>query len=873
MKRYLVICCLFLLASTSVNAAHIKGGEVFYEYLGAGSNGSERYRITLRLFIDCNSTGSQIDPDVNIGIYKNATNQSVQGSPFTLPNTLDEQINLSAPSPCIVNPSPVCYRVRLYSSIIELPREALGYTVIFQRCCRINGIENIDPNNSIGASYTCQIHGTSSIGVNETNNNPQFLVKDTVLVCQNRKFSIDFGAVDTDAGDSLSYQLCAAYRGGSTNSPVVPNPPSPSQLSEVTYANGFSGSQPLGPDVIIDPITGLLSGIAPSGGDYVVCVCLTEWRRGKIVSTHRKDFIVRVDARCDFAAADLKPAYITCDGFDFNFRNEAPFSSLIHTYSWDFGLLTQKTDTSSLAEPRFVYPDTGIYKVKLVINPGEECSDSATTLVSVFPGFFPDFSTSGSCQLNPFQFTDNTTTQWGQVFKWNWDFGDETTTTDISTQKNPLWKYSTTGNKRVSLTVENTKGCVKTLVKDNVLVRDKPLVTLPFRDTLICSIDTLQLSAGGGITYAWSPAPATVMLNSTSSTPLVYPKSTTTFKVTVSDNGCINTDSIRVRVVDFVTLNGGPDATICLTDGYVMNPISDGLSFAWSPAGTLNNPKLKRPVATPLVTTVYQVTASIGKCNTTDFVTLTTIPYPVSNAGPDFTICYEDTIQLRGSITGSSFNWSPASSLLNASTLNPLAYPLNTTPYILSVRDTLGCPKPKLDTVLVTVRPKILAFAGRDTAVIVGQPLQLQASGADFFQWTPRIDLNASNIQSPVTVLNDNISYVVRVFTEDGCFNYDTINVKVFKTNPDIFVPNAFTPGRESNNRFRPITAGISTIEFFRVYNRWGQLLFSSNDATRGWDGTFGGKPQDAGAYVWMVRGKDFTGKIVSKKGTMVLIR
>jgi gliding motility-associated-like protein len=862
---------LFLLANTSAIAAHIKGGEVYYEYLGAGTNGSERYRITLRLFIDCNSSGSQIDQDVNIGIYRNVDNSAVQGSPFTLPNTLDETIRLSSPSPCIVNPSPVCYRIRLYSSIIELPKEARGYTVIFQRCCRINGIENIDPNNSIGASYTCQIHGTGSINANETNNNPQFLVKDTVLVCQNRKFSIDFGAVDTDAGDSLSYELCAAYRGGSTNSPVVFNPPPPNQLSELSYTSGFSGSQPLGPDVTIDPATGLLSGIAPSGGDYVVCVCLTEWRRGKIVSTHRKDFIVRVDARCDFAAADLKPAYITCDGFDFNFRNEAPFSSLIHSYSWDFGLNGATTDTSSLAEPRFVYPDTGTYKVKLVINPGEECSDSATSLVSVFPGFFPAFSTSGSCLLNPFQFSDNTTTQYGFVSKWTWDFGDESSTADFSSQRNPLWKYTTTGNKRVSLTVENTKGCVKTIVKDSVLVRDKPLVILPFRDTLICSIDTLQLTAGGGITYTWSPT--AVMLNSTSQNPLVYPKTTTTFKVTVSDNGCINTDSIRVRVVDFVSLEAGPNATICLTDGYVFNPITDALRFAWSPAGTLNNPALKRPLATPLTTTIYQLTASIGKCNATDFVTLTTIPYPVADAGQDVTICYEDTIALNGSITGAVFLWTPASSLLNASTLNPLAYPLQTTPYVLSVRDTLGCPKPKSDTVLVTVRPKILAFAGRDTAVIVGQPLQLNASGAEFFQWTPTVGLNSPNVQSPMTVLNDNITYFVKVFTEDGCFSNDTINVKVFKTNPDIFVPNAFTPGRESNNRFRPITAGISTIEFFRVYNRWGQLLFSSNDSSRGWDGTFGGKPQDAGAYVWMVRGKDFTGKIISKKGTMVLIR
>ncbi len=65
----------------------------------------------------------------------------------------------------------------------------------------------------------------------------------------------------------------------------------------------------LGADVTINPQTGLISGVAPNGGDYVVCVCITEWRNGKAISTHRKDFIIRVDANCDFAAADRALRY------------------------------------------------------------------------------------------------------------------------------------------------------------------------------------------------------------------------------------------------------------------------------------------------------------------------------------------------------------------------------------------------------------------------------------------------------------------------------------------------------------------------------------------------------------------------------------
>ncbi len=869
MKRFFVLIFLLSFLALPAFAAHIKGGEVFYEYLGPGSGTNDRFRLTVRLFIDCSSTGAQIDPEANLAIYKNINNQPVGGSPFVLSNTGDVFLRLSAPSPCIVNPSPICYRLRSYSIVVELPKESKGYTAIFQRCCRINNIQNLNPSNSVGASYTCQIAGTENLEANEVNSSPQFLVKDTVLICQNRRFTLNFGASDID-GDSLSYEFCAAYNGGSTGTPVVVSPPPPNTLTSLQFASGFSGSQPLGSNVTISPTTGIISGIAPAGGDYVVCVCLTEWRRGKPLSTHRKDFILRVDANCDFAAAELKPAYITCDGYDYTFHNEAPFSSLIHTFYWDFGVNGRTDDISTLERPRFVFPDTGVYTVQLIINKGEECSESAVSKISVFPGFFPGFVTSGSCRFNPFIFQDTTSTRYGSITKWNWNFGDLTTNADSGNQPNPAWKYSDTGNKQVTLIVESSKGCIDTVTHD-VLVRDKPPVNLAFRDTLICSIDTLQLRVTGTGSFSWTPT--AFILNDQTANPLVFPKTTTSYYVTETDNGCVNTDTVRVRVVDFVSLNAGADTTICLTDRILLNPVSNGLLYTWTPAATLNNVTLKRPLASPLATTTYRVLATIGKCNAEDNVTVKTIPYPKANAGADLKICYDDTTQLKGTIEGSSYNWAPVNTLLNSNTLTPLALPLSTTLYVLTVYDVLGCPKPSRDTVTVNVASKILANAGRDTSIVVGQPLQLSGRGGEFYQWSPPAGLNQADVQSPVEVLNDNMIYSLKVTDENGCFNYDTLQVKVFKTQPDIFVPNAFTPGKSFNNHFRPIPVGITRIEIFQVYNRWGQLLFSSNNTAVGWDGTFNGKDQDVGAYAWMVKGKDYTGRTIFKKGTLVLIR
>src|ERR1700733_1868013 len=143
MKKSFVVAVLLLTIGLPVFARHIKGGEIYYQYLGPGTAANtDKYLLTLRLFIACNSTSGQLETTVNIGIFDNASNAEVVGSPFTLPLTKDQFIQLTKPSPCIINPSPVCYRVRIYTKTIEIPKSVAGYTAVFQRCCRIDGISN-----------------------------------------------------------------------------------------------------------------------------------------------------------------------------------------------------------------------------------------------------------------------------------------------------------------------------------------------------------------------------------------------------------------------------------------------------------------------------------------------------------------------------------------------------------------------------------------------------------------------------------------------------------------------------------------------------------------------------------------------------------
>ncbi|HEU4634460.1 MAG TPA: T9SS type B sorting domain-containing protein, partial [Flavisolibacter sp.] len=334
---------------------------------------------------------------------------------------------------------------------------------------------------------------------------------------------------------------------------------------------------------------------------------------------------------------------------------------------------------------------------------------------------------------------------------------------------------------------------------------------------------------------------------------------------------------VQVRVVDFVTLQARADTVICLTDSVQLNATGNGLQYSWSPSATIGNPAMANPMARPDATTTYQVTATIGGCSATDNVTVTTVPYPGANAGADTSVCFKTSAQLHASITGSTFNWSPAASLNNASILNPIASPASTTAYVLTVFDNIGCPKPGHDTVVVTVLPKVNAFAGNDTSVVVGQPLQFTASGGEGYTWIPTTSLSSGNVHNPVGTYDgsfDSIEYKVLVVDENGCTDSSFVTVKVFRTNPQVFVPTAFTPNRDGRNDvFRPIAVGITKIEYFRVFNRWGQLVFSTTTDEQGWDGMINGKEQATGTFVWVVKAVDYTGKAVFAKGTVTLIR
>ncbi len=354
---------------------------------------------------------------------------------------------------------------------------------------------------------------------------------------------------------------------------------------------------------------------------------------------------------------------------------------------------------------------------------------------------------------------------------------------------------------------------------------------------------------------------------------------TNNYVVTVRDaNGCTISQNIVVPLLNNITLQlGGPDS-ICQGNDTTLLASTNANRFAWSPAIGLNDTSILNPIASPGVTTTYTVNVYTGPCNQTGSFTVIVRPSPIAKAGPDTTICYGTGVQFYGS-EGFSYSWSPSTFLNDPNAQNPKGSQMTiSTSYSLTVIDGLGCKSIVPASVRVTVTPPAALFAGNDTSILVNQPLQMNAvdlnnSGFKQYSWSPTSGLNNPDIPNPVAIISQDVVYTVEATTPAGCVGIDTISIKVFAVS-DIFVPSGFTPNGDGHNDIlRAIPIGIKDFKYFAVLNRWGQRIFYTSNPERGWDGTISGTPQGTGTYVWMAEGVDFHGKVIAKKGTVVLIR
>ena len=365
----------------------------------------------------------------------------------------------------------------------------------------------------------------------------------------------------------------------------------------------------------------------------------------------------------------------------------------------------------------------------------------------------------------------------------------------------------------------------------------------------------------------------------TSTTITGLPSGAETIQVT-DDNGCTITGTTTIPLNQDLTLTMGGGATICQGTTTTLKATSNGTSFSWSPATGLNDASVQNPVASPSATTTYTLTATLGICSEMGSAIITVLPAPFADAGFPVTTCYGKSVTLQG-FGGVSYQWSPAAGLDNPTIPDPtVEKPTATATYSLMVTDANGCTSLKPSTVTVTVLPPYKVFAGDDTAVVIGQSVQLQAidvdnNGFNSYVWSPETFLNNPDIADPVATpgVEGIYTYVVVATAPDGCQGVDTVVIKAFSL-ADIIVPTAFTPNNDGHNDLlHAICIGIKEFRNFTVFNRFGQQVFTTTNPGIGWYGSLNGTQLPIGTYVWMASGTDYTGRVVQRKGTVILVR
>ncbi len=391
-------------------------------------------------------------------------------------------------------------------------------------------------------------------------------------------------------------------------------------------------------------------------------------------------------------------------------------------------------------------------------------------------------------------------------------------------------------------------------------------------DTTICENTAANLSATFSPFYSYSWSPANVVLCPDCSATTGSPSTSTLFTVGVGLGTCINYDSIMVAV-DVITPDAGLDQNLCHGDTTQI-VASGGASYLWTPVSSLSNPMISDPMAFPDTTTDYIVdlTGTYAACHDYDTIRITVVPNLVGFAGNDTTVCPGFAAQIYAT-GGNYYSWSPSIYLDDSTAQFPTVVPLQSTIYQVVITNLYNC----VDTqqVSVSVFPDPVITINQPYTIFIGESAQLfaHAGVGSTYEWSPSEFLSDTHIYNPLSIPDSDITYIVKIVTDAGCIYYDTTSVQVVYQTLVTF-PNAFTPNHDGvNDVFSYIVRGPFDLNAFRIFDRWGNAVFSSSVLMEGWDGRLQGRDAELGGYVYMISGKDGNGKVVNQKGSFVLLR
>jgi gliding motility-associated-like protein len=495
--------------------------------------------------------------------------------------------------------------------------------------------------------------------------------------------------------------------------------------------------------------------------------------------------------------------------------------------------------------------------------------------------------TDSVCVGTPTFFQDQSTAGGSTINYWQWTYDDSTGT---ATQQNPSHIFNTAGNHTVTL-VSSTSGsnaCAGTPVSQTVYVSSKP--TAGIRWDTLCERQPVRLqdasaSPGGeAITACWWDLGNGTFSNQCNPT-LVYPTAgpRTIRHVVTNARGCVSdTFSITLTIADKPRVDFNfpnpvcNDSTLALTDA---STVTNGTVSAWN--WIFNNASIGSSASIngtfPFGNNQVglSVSSSLGCFSDTLFKPFRLVRNPRIRMQFNDTCRYApvsfSASEISPAIGIQSWNWSFGDG--QTATANPTTHAYsNNGAYSVALYaiSTEGCRSE-------TIRDQVNiygtnAFAGNDTIAAANQPIQLLASGGVSYEWTPSTGLNNPTIRNPIATVTQDITYYLKAYTPAGCVSYDTMKIVIY-AGPDLYVPSAFTPNGDGlNDQLGVLPIGLRSFDYFAVYNRYGQLVFTTNNKNQKWDGRYKGYRQASGAYVWIASGTDFRNKPIFRKGTVLLL-
>jgi len=476
-----------------------------------------------------------------------------------------------------------------------------------------------------------------------------------------------------------------------------------------------------------------------------------------------------------------------------------------------------------------------------------------------------------------------------------------TSASTVGSMTAPTINTSVAGTYTVYAT--QTVGCLSP--KDSFTVVVYPLIT-PHFDFYIkraCEADTVYFAntSTNGNTYVWNFGDATPNAIDTGGLLLshvhIYPvrnQYNVTLKGYINASECETPYTALVDTRHDVTADFDPaNDTVCFGTPITFNNLSTatvqgGAGQIVNNAWTFGNGATDNSVSPVYLypqpgkyPARLVVTDSIG-C--VDSITKAIFVIQMSmDVTHDTTLCISQPLPLRNTPimipdigwTDYSFNWSPGNNLSDPNVQNPFFDGFGTYTYI--VTNTMnGYNCQAIDSVHINSVPgSPISQLTASSWIMYGDKIQLNAGGQVFYYWSPNDgSLDNNNINNPIARPTHTTIYTVYGLDVNGC--KDSAYVTVFvDTTMTQDIPSAFTPNNDGRNDvFKPVGIRFQHLVEFRIYNRWGQEIYYTNNKEEGWDGTFHGVPQEMGTYFYQVIVENpGAGNNIVYKGTVTLIR